>query len=341
MAETCPNCWTIPALDGSCCCEQPVKTPPRVSRRSMRPVALDAPRITANDPPAPITSRKGDLVAQLRDLPDLAAHLALRATTSAPGVEPGSAGDPAYQAPANLAVLHILDQRRHGRGDDVPRLIYADQQHYQCAWHGLPHNHSECPVEADDDGTTGLLPALCQWADMIAADLDGREPGADSPPPTDPDDPALTPTWASVCDWLARHVTGWAAVNPEAEQLLRAGVGRWHARLRAELGEHEPVPLYHRNLGGCGGKLLPLADGIRHECADCHEVLTPGEMLGLARWQADVTAGEAAAALGVPVSTVKWRIAKHELRPVDDRYPARYPLREVARLCPEARHAGA
>lgn len=335
MTEACPHCWTTPALDGSCCCEQPVKPPPAPTpARALRQLDLDVHR--EEEPavkPEPLRAKEGT-AGQLADLPDIVAHLALRLTSSAPGAEHGGGRrEAAHVAPVNVGVLQILDDRRR-HGDDI--LTRRDDERWRCQHHS--HSPADCPhADTEDDaGGQGVVADLETWADWISGDLEQWHPQL---PEEVPDDSTL----AGLCDWLARHYPRWqelldSGLSDESHQLVARAIDqferdvrRWHTALRRELGETDPVPLRHANLGGCGGRLLPLTDGIRHECVECHEVLTPGEMLGLARWQSDVTLAEAAEVLGLSVDRVRQWVKRDPTfpRPVDNSYPARYLLRDV------------
>lgn len=345
----CPACGILPALSGepNCDCDpvtvMKAKLPlthdqiaPRVWTKRAIAMPTDETETCPVERPQRMEAKPGT-EAQLRDLPDILTHLALRLTSSQPGAEPGGGRrEAAHVAPVNIGILHALDDRRRWQSDDM--LGALDDERWRCPH--ATHRPLDCPWEADDGGRQGVLADLDMWADWIFGDLEQWSPKLVDAPPQ----PA---TIHGTSGWLATHHCAWLALldrdlAAETRGLIEQGqrefereVHGWHTRLRHELGESDPVPLRHNNLGGCGGQLLPLADGIRHECVDCHEVLTPGEMLGLARWQSDVTLAEAAEALGPKLGITLGQLRQWVKRdtdfpqPVDDRYPARYLLRDL------------
>lgn len=287
-----PNCW----CDAP---SQPARLTDVSAPRRLWWIQLDDTGDTTCriDRPQPIP-RRLDTVAMLQDLPDLAAHLELRIMTSEPGAEPGGGRREARTVmPGNIAIMHALDARV-----DRP-------------------NESLEPDTDDGDGRRGALGELASWARAIHEDLDGYEP---QPAPL----PELT--MASVCAWLVAHYPTWSAVMPEVAPEFEHEVERWHSTMRRALGETDPVQLRHTNLGGCGQPMEQLADGVRFECRGCHDVLTLHEMLGLARWQADVTLREASEALGIPLITLKRWAAAGTIEPTRREVrPRLYPLREI------------
>lgn len=244
--------------------------------------------------PTPVPQRL-DTTAMLRDIPDLYTHLELRLITNEPGTEPGGGRrEAAHIAPVHVAILQLLDDR-------------ADRP-----------NASAEPHVTDDGGRRGTLGELTSWTHAIHED---------HPHPT----PLPGNTIAEVCSWLIRHYPTWAEHMPEAAQDFTREVTRRHSAMRRALGETDPVSLRHTNLGGCGEPLEQLADGVRYECRGCHDVLTPAEMIGLAKWQADVTLREASITLGIPLITLKrWATGPDPvIHPTRDGRPRLFALRDI------------
>lgn len=344
----CPVCWIALPLSGeaNCDCDGGTVIPALVVEQAPAPVK-DRPRLA---PPIPDRSNRGPVTpppdlaprrdrtttGRLRELPDLAAHLALRLTTARPNTDPvGSKGDPAETAPIHLAVLHALDPRHRYAGDNMP--AYLEDEAWRCPH--ATHSQRECPWEADDDGRQGLLPDLAIWARMIHGDLEQYDPHL-------PDDLPEEFTLTTCCDWLAIHHGRWTALvatpSPavsatSADQLRHAqaemdrDVTRWHNRLRSELGERDPIVLRHTTAGGCGNVIEPRDGGTWYGCTGCGEVFDHAAGLKrLAELQAPPTLSEAAVANGVSVTTLRRWVADGSLLPVNPGVrPARYRLRDV------------
>lgn len=284
------------------------------------------PRREAPDP----IRRRDNPHDMLRDLPDLAAHLALRATTSTPGAEPGGRREAATIAPASIAILHALDHRIRYQGDDQIRA--REDEAWRCQHH--THDPKHCPNNPtlDDAGRQGALADLAMWARMIHADLDEYDPQPDQLPDHH--------TWTTVCNWLDRHLDQWTFAYPdEAGEFLRDLTG-WHSTMRRELGETDPVRLRHRyGDQACGHEILQRTDSL-FQCRGCLQTWSLVEMMRQARWHSDVTLAEAADQTGVKLGTLKQWVKRGKLQPVDDRRPARYRLRDVRDLADQSRRAG-
>lgn len=344
----CPVCWIELPLSGEANCDcdgGTVLAAPVAQQAPARTHARPRPSQTVLDrsnqapatpPPDLAPPAERTTVARLHELPDLAAHLALRLTSSQPGTETGGKRDPAETAPVHLAILHALDDRHRYAGDNMP--AYMEDEAWRCPH--AAHPPRECPWEADDDGRQGLLPDLALWARMINDDLEQYDPEL-------PEDLPEEFTVASVCDWLARHHRRWATLDDGAsdqrlsaevaEQLRRAradmdnDVKRWHNRLRSELGERDPITLRHSTAGGCGHIIEPRDGGTWYGCTGCGEVFDHAAGLKrLAELQAPPTLTEASALTGIPLITLKRRVTDGELTAVNPgRRPARYRLRDV------------
>lgn len=330
MSANCPVCNTprTPSGEPNCWCDpgerivalgKPVPIPQPPSR--LGPIRLDQHDIPTVGVTKPSTElpHHATTTQQLVDLVDIVANLELRLTTSTPGVEQIRTKRPVSEgAPVNVTVLHALDDRVKHLGDSMPD--YLEEERWQCQHHS--HEPAKCPHENDDQGRQGVLPDLWVWARMMEADLMEADPKL----PEELPDPV---TMATVTSWLVDHHERWGELFPQEAAEFAKDVKRWHNRLRAELGEHDPPTLRHTNLGGCGDVLVQLADGVRYECRGCHKVLTPGEMLSLAKWQADVTLTEAAVALEVPRGTLDRWVSSGWVAPVRTGRPALYALRDI------------
>lgn len=249
------------------------------------------------DRPQPIP-RRIDTPAMLRDLPDLAAHLALRMVTAEPGAEIGGGKrEAAHVAPVNVAILHALDDRV-----DRP-------------------NESIEPDTDDPDGRRGALGELVSWVQAIREDLDGYEP---HPKPL----PAVN--MASVCSWLLAHYPVWSSAMPEVAPEFDREVERWHSTMRRALGETDPVQLRHRypEDEACGWEIQQRTDSL-FQCRGCMQTWSLVEMMRQARWHSDVTLAEAADQLDVKLDTLKQWVKRGKITPVDSRRPARFRLLDI------------
>jgi len=233
----CPACFIRLPLSGeaNCDCDGGTVLPAPVAQqtpaqthahpRPCQPVLDRSNRVPVSPPPDLTPPAERTTVARLHELPDLAAHLAYRLTTSRPAAEPGGRGDPAETAPMHLAILHALDDRPRHSGDLA--LDYADDEAWQCPH--ASHPAKECPWEADDDGRQGLLPDLALWARMIAGDLETYDPKL----PGDLPDPA---TITTICAWLLEHHPRWEQLTDgPAARLLSATSHHQLARGQQEM----------------------------------------------------------------------------------------------------------
>lgn len=344
----CPSCWIVLPLSGEANCDcdggtvvaaPAAQQTPRQAKTRPCPAQTEIDRsnpVPVEPPPDLAPPRDRTTTERLRELPDLAAHLALRLTTSRPGTEPtGTRRDPAETAPVHLAILHALDPRHRYAGDNMP--AYLDDEAWRCPH--ATHSKDDCPWEADDDGRQGLLPDLAAWARMIHGDLEQYAPHL-------PDELPDRFTIANCCDWLARHHGRWmslvAGPSPalsatSADQLRHAhtemdrDVTRWHNRLRNELGERDPVTLRHTTAGGCGNIIEPRDGGTWYACTGCGEVFDHAAGLKrLAELQAPPTLAEASVATGISMTTLRRWVGDKSLLPINPGVrPARYRLRDV------------
>lgn len=325
-----PNCW----CDGTFVADSRPRRNGKATERRLRLAALDQHDI----PTVGVTKPSADLphhvttTQQLVDLVDIVANLTLRLTTSTPGVEQIRTKRKAEEvAPVNVAVLHALDDRIKDRGpmgginDNMPERL--EDEGWKCKHHS--HTEDDCPHENDDAGRQGVLPDLWVWARMIEADLMEADPKL----PEELPDPA---TMATVASWLVDHHERWGELFPAEGVEFAKDVKRWHNRLRAELGEHDPPTLRHGGVGGCGNELAQLADQVRYECRGCHEVLTMPEMLSLAKWNSAVTLAEAHDLLAkepsvptVPLSTLKHWAKTGRIEATTHHRPKLYWLRDI------------
>ena len=345
---TCPICATPYAVSGepNCWCdadETPVREQPFEQQlatlgRRMRAASLDQHDIPTFGAVKPSTDlpHRATTTQQLVDLVDIVANLALRLTTSTPGVEQVRAKrPPAEGAPVNVTVLHALDDRVKYTGDAMPEYL-ADET-WQCQHHS--HHPNECPHGSDGDGRQGVLPDLWVWARMIEADLTEADPKL----PEELPDPV---TMATVASWLVEHHERWGDHFPQEADEFAKDVKRWHNRLRAELGEHDPPTLRHGGVGGCGYEMAQLADQVRYECRGCREVLTMPEMLSLAKWNSAVTLAEAHELLAkesslptVPLSTLKHWAKTGRIEAATQHRPKLYWLRDITHEAKRVRGA--
>lgn len=327
---TCPQCHTRYSQSGepNCWCSSGDTQAKRDhdDRTSKYRAAMRYRNFDAQDlDTIPATRPSRDLphsattTQQLADLVDVVANLELRLMTSTPGVEQIRTKRKAEEvAPVNVAILHALDDRTKYGADDMPAYLADEQwtcQHYS-------HHEADCPHENDDAGRQGVLPDLWTWARMIEADLMQTDPKL----PEELPDPA---TMATVCSWLIDHHERWTDLFGQEADEFTKDVRRWHTRLRAELGEHDPPILRHGGVGGCGDELAQMADGVRYECRGCHEVYTLPQMMSLAKWHSAVTLAEAHTMTKVPLSTLKHWAKAGRIEPTTHHRPRLYWLRDI------------
>lgn len=153
--------------------------------------------------------------------------------------------------------------------------------------------------------------------------------------PEHPGDLADPPTWASESEWLARHAADWQA-DPWLSELISNEVRRIHNDLSAANNEPKPLRLYCP-ITGCGMPLHERDGGTWWSCEGGHAidhgpyVKRYAKELAAAR---TVTLREAAAELGVPWRTLRWRVNRAGLeRDAGTAHRPQYRLDTLAALC--------
>jgi hypothetical protein len=237
---------------------------------------------------------------KLIELVDLAALLPAMlqpATTVKPGrtTPPGIAHSP---APVRLELLHVLDGRLRDLGDD------AEDR----AWHD----------RAAGDHRQGLLPDLYQWAKLV--DGEARDAGRE---PADLPDESITLT--AVTAWLHGQL-GWALIQDWGYALAR-DIDWWWRHLRHLTGERDD---YQPRCTLCLFPITQADGGGVWTCQGCgNETSLDAALHRLA--EPLVTLTQASEITGVPLTTLKSRVASGALLPISPAgvRPAQYKLRDI------------
>lgn len=234
---------------------------------------------------------------KLTELTELATLLPELATPTRNAQTAGPRGIAHSPAPVRLDVIHALDHRLRDLSDD------AEDR----AWHDRA---------AGGDHRQGLVPDLYQWAKLV--DAEARETGYE---PIDlPDGLTLT----IVVDWLDPW-TDWAHAQPFGHTFAR-DIDWWWRHLRTLAGERDD---YQPRCTACHFPIAEAAGGI-WQCAGCrNETSLDAGLRRLA--EPLVTLTQASALTGIPLTTLKRRVAAGTLLPVTPagERPARYRTSDI------------